>query len=111
MALVLAGCLKTPPTSSWATDVYRIRFGALKQGMTTAQVLETMCNQGPMHSDGNATVYDLTEGYTITLFYNEDRDHPREVVLHTPYAGYSTNWSALTPAELAIGTVTTQPAR
>jgi hypothetical protein len=106
----LSGCLTTPPTSSWATDVYKIRLGTLKPGMTTAQILDIMCPQGPMRTEGDATIYDLTEGYDIALFFNGDRNHPKEVVLHTPYATYPANWTKLEPSELNEGDITTRPA-
>jgi len=108
---LLSACIQTPPSSSWATDVYRIRFATLKPGMATAQVLDTMCAQGPSRTEGNATIYDLTDGYDITLFFNGDRDHPKEIVLHTPYDNYPTNWTKLSPAELTVGAITTRPAR
>ena len=108
----LSSCVTTPSTSSWATDVYRIRLATLKPSMTTTQVLEAMGIQGPQHANGNSTTYDLTEGYALTLYFTGDRDHPQEVVLHTPYTNDATHWSRqLSDAELGFGAPTTKPLR
>jgi hypothetical protein len=112
LGAALAGCQLTPPSSSWATDVYRARLSSLKPGVTTADVVATFsARETPRINNGRAT-YDLIEGYTLTLFFNGDRNHPQEIVLHTPYENVATHWSRqLSEAEQALDAPTTRPMR
>jgi hypothetical protein len=110
--LALAGCQITPPSSSWATDVYRARLSSLHSGVTTGDVLTTMCAKDTPRVNNGRTTYDLIEGYTLTLFFNGDREHPQEIVLHTPYENVATHWSRqLSEAEQALDAPTTRPMR
>lgn len=102
-AMLLGACQITPPSSNWATDVYRARFATLRPGMTTDQVLSTMCTMAGPRTDGRRATWDLVDGYALTLFFGDAPDRPQEVVLHTPYDTYPTNWTrTLSAAELDI---------
>lgn len=108
----LTGCQLTPTSSSWATDVYRMRFATLKPGMTTNEITTTMCVMAGPRAEASHATYDLVEGYTLTLFFGPSRDRPQEVVLHTPYDRYPTNWTRqLSASELVLGAPTVKPVR
>jgi hypothetical protein len=94
LAALQPGCQITPSSSSWATDVYRIRLSSLNPSMSTAEVLRVMGVPAGRAGRDNAggVTYDLTEGYTLTLHFGSSRERPQEVVLQTPFAEYAAGW-------------------